>query len=292
MRGLVLAGGGSHGTYEVGVLKRWILEEGRDYEILCGISVGALNTAILSQFKLGLSAQAYSKLSDVWDRVSTSKVRKWWFGWYLASLWKSSIYNSGPLEAWVRQELDEEAIRLSGKQLRIGAVSWESGRYKVVDQTSSHLPEWVLASASFPVFFKPIMIDGEEWADGGLRNIAPLGEAIRAGATEIDVVLTGPGEAGKWPTRSKKVAARACRALEIVMSEILEGDLKEAGLKNDLAKLSGKYKDVSIRVCRPSQPIEVDSLTFDPEAISHMRELGYKNAYDQSDEQILMYPTT
>lgn len=288
MRALVLSGGGSKGAYQLGVLKRWLLEEGRDYEILAGISVGALNTSVLCQAPLGDPHLAYQKLESLWDRVENRRVRKLWFLGYLAALWKPSLYDSSPLEKWVRTELDVKAVQASGRQLRVGAVNWDTGDYQAVTQNTLNLPDWVLASASFPGFFKPIQISGFEWTDGGVKNVTPLGDAIRAGATEIDVIMTGnPYKPNLWhPERKvlgfrlkgRSVLWRALRAVDLALDEIVLGDLKEAGLKNDLAKLGGPYKNVKIRTLWPSRSLGTQPLDFNPENIRRMREIGYKDA--------------
>lgn len=279
MRGLVLSGGGSKGAYQVGALRRLLVDQNRDYDIVCGVSVGALNGAMMCQAPLGSPAQAYGKLTEIWDNVTPNKVWNYRFLWYIAALWSSSVYDSSPLEAWVRRMLDVDAVRASKRKLRVGAVNWRTAEYRAADETSKDLAEWVLASASFPVFFKPVEIEGDEWTDGGVRNVTPLGEAIRAGATEIDVIMTSnPEDRKMWKPKGISALWRALRAIEIALDEVTRGDLKEAGLKNDLARLGGPYKDVKIRLLQPSRSLGVDSLDFDPKGIARMREFGYEDA--------------
>jgi NTE family protein len=64
MRALVLSGGGSKGAAEVGVLD-YLLEQNPDldYDIYAGVSVGALNGAILAEAPL---KESYPKLKDIW----------------------------------------------------------------------------------------------------------------------------------------------------------------------------------------------------------------------------------
>ncbi len=279
MKALVLSGGGSKGAYQVGVLQRWLLEEKREYDIVCGVSVGALNSAALSQAPLGDPEKAYEYLDGVWNRVENRKVRKFWFGWYLAALWKSSVYNSTPLEKWVKSELDLDKIRNSGRAVRVGAVSWNTGDYCLATENSERLADWVLASASFPAFLNPIKLDGEEWTDGGVRNVAPLGAAIRAGADEIDVILcSNPDLPRTWNPKGKNALSRALRAVDLMGDEVIRGDLREAGLKNDLAVLGGAYKNVKIRVQQPNCVLIEDSLDFSPSKVREMRRKGYEDA--------------
>lgn len=281
MRALVLSGGGAKGAYQVGVLKRWLLEEGREYEIVCGVSVGALNAAALSQAKLWDPRKAYEYLDGVWNRVENEKIRRWWFGWWLAALWKPSVYDSTPLEKWVQSELDQNLIRASGRRVRVGAVNLETGEYVTATERRADFTKWVLASASFPAFFKPVSIEGTEWTDGGVRNVAPLGEAIREGATEIDVIMcSNPEVPSKWKVSGRNALSHALRAVDLMSDEIVRGDLREAGLKNELAELSGKYRNVRINVQQPNVILTDDSLDFSPEKVRVMRARGYNDAID------------
>ena len=70
-RALLLAGGGAHGAYQVGILRKLVLEQGLDFDIIRGVSVGALNGAFLAEAPTGagsidnLKAQV-QKLTELW----------------------------------------------------------------------------------------------------------------------------------------------------------------------------------------------------------------------------------
>ncbi|OGW39560.1 MAG: hypothetical protein A2Y97_11820 [Nitrospirae bacterium RBG_13_39_12] len=64
-RALVLAGGGARGAYQAGMLQELVINKGLDFQILRGVSVGALNAAFLAQ----ASTQAGS-LSNLKKKVS------------------------------------------------------------------------------------------------------------------------------------------------------------------------------------------------------------------------------
>ena len=280
MRALVLSGGGSKGAYQVGVLRRWMQEEGRDYDIVVGTSVGAINAAGLCQIELGKPEAAYLHLKKIWDRVNNDKIKKSWFGWHLASLWRPSIYNSEPLRKWIKDELDPEAIASSGRKLRVGAVSETTGEEFIANENTSNLAEWVYSSAAFPLAFKPGLIGGEEWTDWGIRTVTPIGAAIRAGANEIDVITTFNIDLklDRWKPKYRAVAARGLRDLDIMMDEIMRGDFRAVGDRNLIAQLGGPYKDVKLNIQMPSVPISYDSLDFSPETVRMGRDLGFKDA--------------
>src|SRR3954469_2369526 len=277
-RGLVLSGGGSKGAFEVGVLQRLMVDEQLDYDLLCGTSVGAINSAYLAQTPLGQPREAAAKLRALWDTVSTEKVRKNWFPFREASaLFKTSVYDSSPLHAWIRAGLDGNAVRASGRRLRVVAVSYGTGEPFVADERTENLADWVIASSAFPVMLTPVNIGGDLWTDGGLRSVTPLGEAIRAGADDIDVVLASDPFA-KTPFDVKGAHAipqLLLRALDIMNGEVSRADLRIAGLKNDLAELKAEYRKVKIRLFQPAEPLPFDSLDFDPANLKRMMDAGY-----------------
>jgi NTE family protein len=281
MKALVLSGGGAKGAYQVGVLKKWMYEDGKDYEILCGVSVGAINTSFLAQTTLGKPDASWQKLSDLWDQVDTPKVKKNWFPFgVIEALWKKSVYNSAPLQKWVQEGLDVAAVVASGHKLRVTAVSWDTGESFTATEQDPELAKWVLASSAFPVMLCPIELNGQLWTDGGLRNVTPLGEAIRLGADEIDVVICSD-PFGPDPSPAKSKAAfpgLVLRSLDILSDQVMRADLAICGLKNDLSELKPQYKNVKIRLLEPSQGLTDDSLNFDPASLKRMRQIGYEDA--------------
>jgi NTE family protein len=257
-----------------------MLEDHRDYDILCGVSVGALNVTLLSQAALGKPEAAYTRLLSLWDQVENRRIWKHWLVPYVGVLWHRSVFNSGPLMDWVEEETRLEDVRASGRQVRVGAVNINTEEIKLVSQKSERFSEFVYASASFPFFFRPKRIKEHEWTDGGVRNVTPLGEAIRLGADEIDVILCSvPGQGAHWDSpRWPSGLLYVARLIDIMSTEIVLGDLKEAGLKNQLAELGKPYKHVKIRLQHPSESLIDSSLNFAPGEVRRMREVGYADA--------------
>jgi len=277
-RALVLSGGGSRGAFEVGVLQRLMREQQLDYDLLCGTSVGAINASYLAQTPLGQPREAASRLRALWDTVTTAKVRKSWFPFgRVSAFFKTSVYDSSPLQAWIRAGLDAAAVRVSGRRLRIVSVAFGSGESFVADEQTPDLVEWVIASSAFPVMLTPASIRGDLWTDGGLRTITPLGEAIRAGADEIDVVLSSdPFASSSIDVRdAHAIPQLLLRSIDILNGEVSRSDLRIAGLKNDLAVLRPKYRKLKIRLFQPSAPLPFDPLDFDPANLRKMIDAGY-----------------
>jgi len=282
MRAVVLSGGGSKGAYQVGVLKKWMAEDGLDYDLVAGISVGALNAAMLCQTPVGDPKAAWDILNATWSQVSNARIKKSWlpFG-VLGALWEPSVYNSKPLQKWVKSGLDPKKIAASGRKLRVVAVSLDTGDTRVATESSENIPEWVSASAAFPVMLTPIEIEGQSWVDGGLRSITPLGEAIRAGATEIDVILCSSTKLIPPYQPKKHAAIPGClmRSLEIMTNQILRDDLRICGLKNELALRGGPHRQIKLRVLEPQVPeLTPDSLEFTQTIVKKLIQIGYDDA--------------
>lgn len=277
-RALVLSGGGSKGAFQVGVLQRLMGDQQIDYDLLCGISVGAINAAYLAQTPLGRPREAAAKLRAVWDTVTNDKIRKEWFPLgKVEALCKPSVYDSRPLHDWIRAGLEVSAVRASGRALRILAVSLGTGEPFVATEADADLASWVIASSAFPVMFTPASIGSGLWTDGGLRSVTPLGEAIRAGADDVDVVLcSDPFAKSPFdPAGAHAVPQLLLRSIDIMNDEVSRADLRIAGLKNDLSELKPEYRKVKIRLFQPQQPLQFDSLDFDPAHVAAMIAAGY-----------------
>lgn len=289
MRALCLSGGGSKGAFQVGALRRLMIDEGRDYELMTGVSVGALNIAGLAMTPLGDPVKAATWLEDFWrTRVSPDRIYKRWFPFgRLHALWEQSIYNSKPLHELVHAYYMHDLIVQGGRRLSVGAVCMDTGEHRYVEHTDPNFIDWVLASSSYPVFFKPVEIEGKLWSDGGLKRVTPIAEAIKMGADEIDVIVTYnvDNTLSSWGNgRKAAVPEQVLRALDLMNGQIMYDDLRTAGLKNELSQVEDKYRNVKFRLIQPSVGLG-DGLSFEREEIASMIEQGYHD----SENPIVIY---
>lgn len=279
MRALVLSGGGVKGAFQVGVLKRLMGDLKIDYDIICGVSVGALNTAGLAMTPKGDPAFAIAWLEEFWlTRINTSAIYKRWFPFgRLHSLWLKSVYDSSPLINLVKDNLHLDLVANNGRILAVGAVCLDTGEHKFARENDPDFQKWVLASSSFPVFLQPIEINGQLWSDGGIKNVTPLGEAIRLGADEIDVIMcTNTAERTQWDSQKKRaIPDQVIRAIDLMSDQIVNNDIELCGLKNDLAVIDDRFRKVKVRVVMPDNILTKDPLNFDPVRIKEMIDIGY-----------------
>jgi NTE family protein len=279
MKALVLSGGGAKGAYQIGVLRHLLSDLQIHYDILTGVSVGALNATFLAQYSKGQEQQAYTNLRELWLDIDDSKIYKnWYFGllWKLPLLWKPSVYNSKPLWNLVRKNVDTVKIKNSGKHLRVGAISLDTGNYRTWSEKDPDIREGTIASSAFPGMLTPIRIDGQTWTDGGAREITPVHDAINLGATSIHAVNCSPTGLKQVAATELKTLSIAKRVIDIMSDEIDLWDFKVTELHNRLPS-KGK-RVVDLKVVRPTTPLLHDSLDFDPKKIRRNIEQGYVDA--------------
>lgn len=280
-RALVLSGGGVKGAYHVGALMHLLGNLRTRYDIVCGISVGALVGSFISMYKHGEEALASSDLYDLWKTITPKRIYKKWPLGYLQVPFMKSVYNSRPLHELVRGMLDPEKLRTSGKELRVGAVSLQSGKYTLFSQDDPDIVDAVLASSSFPAMLLPVKMKGQWWTDGGIINTAPFKAAFDLGATEIDAILLSPRHDKDNKVEGKVTTLKVAKFSVFEMTEeVLNNDLDRALLINKLVA-SGEDTErryVKMRVLRPKEALIDNSLDFRPEGIRRMIQKGYEDA--------------
>ncbi len=202
-RALVLAGGGARGSYQVGMLDYLVNDRGLDFDVLRGVSVGALNTAFLAQAQRGAGPpaslanlrQQVAALKSLWTNEITgdhSVYGERAGGLAGLAVGADSLYTTDPLWHLIQKHVDVQALQTSGRDFRVGTVSLVSGHYGEWQPSDTHFLRRVLASASIPVVFPfvPFDDDRDVLVDGGVRNITPLSSAFRAEPDEVYVLLT------------------------------------------------------------------------------------------------------
>ena len=190
VRGLVLAGGGARGSYQVGVWQA-LQEMGWEPGVIAGTSVGCLNGAM---FALGLTDVA----RDMWLTINSHDVMALPgdraadpSGVMLRQFVEQGGLDVTPLEGIVQRVLDEDALRAS--PVRFGLVTVELRGLKPRQLTLEEIPQgqlaqYLLASAACFPAFRPRQIDGVEFIDGGYNDNMPIALAARMGAEELVAV--------------------------------------------------------------------------------------------------------
>jgi NTE family protein len=291
MDALVLAGGGVKGAYQAGAIEA-VFESGYRPGIVTGISVGALNAAFLAAHQG--SDQAGARLAEFWVTEVTEPSKFVKKRGALDLLWRvltkqwDGVVDTKPLADVVERVLAPQFPRLGGIQVRVGAVDLRSGALVYTGAESPDFIDAVLASTAEPISMPLRKVRGVPYYDGGLRDIAPLKQAISLGAARIVCVLTQPADVGAFTKKEGDVLNLIDRVLGIVTNEIVENDLDTAQTINSLLLqlplevLAHPYfankRPIPLTVIRPSVAIPVSLDSFTREDIRRMVEQGRQDA--------------
>ncbi len=190
---LVLSGGGSRGAYQAGAW-RALEELGIKFDMVVGVSVGAINGAMVVQ-----NERVFSE--DLWRRIEADEVFAVEAGAqpidYAAEAIKQGGVSSAPLQKLVDKYILDDVIRES--PIDFGLLTVEMPAYKLHylwkdDIPKGQIPDFVVASASVFPGVKPKEIDGKHYVDGGAGNSMPIHMAVEHGATKVVAIyLKTPG---------------------------------------------------------------------------------------------------
>ncbi len=282
---LILSGGGARGAFQVGAEKYAREVKGYQWDIIAGVSVGALNGAMLAMHR-------FTRLIELWDHISDSQV--YTGGFNLVALVKilfgaKSFYGNEPLKNMMQREFEAGRIL---DDLHVGAVSLISGEYVQFTRESLELSKAILASASIPVVWPPVDVSADHPAmvDGGVRNITPIGDVLALEPDEIVIINCGNEKPTSRPEAASNVLSIGMRALDIMQNEIFLNDMKDFLRINALVKEASQQGVVlhhpqSGRPLKyfPCQVIEPDSelgdvLDFSQKSIQAALKAGVRRA--------------
>ena len=213
----VLAGGGSLGAVEVGMLKE-LLAWGERPAMVVGASAGAINAAFFAGDPTSAGA---ARLERLWCDLKRSDV----FPFSLANLLgllrqRDHLVDSHGLRRLLERHLPYLRLEDAGLPVHIVAADLLSGDEVVL--SAGPVVDAVLASAAIPGVFPPVDIGGRLLVDGGVANNTPVSTAIALGATRVIVLPTGFACAlQKAPSGA---VARAMHALGLLVARQLVHD--------------------------------------------------------------------
>jgi predicted acylesterase/phospholipase RssA len=196
-------------------------------------SVGGLNLLFYLQDQIDL-------MISTWSNIKRSDVmaRRYW----PLLPWRSSVYSSAPLRELIDKHIDIFKLRRSHIKAIVHAVECGSGKVRRVTQHSNRFADWVLAGASLPCVFEPVLIDGRWWQDGGIADNSPMGPLIDAGCDRIIVLHCHPNKASA-PHRGKPPSVKK-------QAGMLLGQFMRAAQNPDLERLERINKLVRAGVSR------------------------------------------
>ncbi len=307
--GLVLTGGGARAAYQAGAilaLGEILPPTAMPFQSLCGVSAGGLNAVFLGAWRGGLE-EAGHRLRELWLELSPERVfrtdgarmigigTRWMRDLSAGGLFERSRINylldASPLRDFLRERLALGELRrnIASGALRgfaVTATSYATNTAVTFFDGAPDIDPWVratrvgvrtqirldhvMASASIPIFFPPVRIQGAWYGDGSVRMTAPLSPAIHMGADRLLVVgvrrWRAPAELQpvRHPARREELAPGqiAGTLLNAVFLETIEADVERLEMVNrivsrlppETARAEG-LRAIPTLVLRPSRDL-------------------------------------
>ncbi len=246
---LFLSGGGWRGAWGAGILNGWTLSGERpEFQIVTGVSTGAL----MSTFAF-LGPDYDATLQRLYTQLEDKDIFRNRF--ILSLPFSSSLKNTAPLRALIARHLTDAVIRRVADQrhraLLVGTVNLDTSEFTVWDLTKmareaerdprcfEKYRRVVQASASIPVLFPPVDLDGALHADGGTRQNVFAETAVPQLRRRFLSIMP-PDTEPVTPTayvivNGKLVAEKQCvddrvlkigvRSIDLLTTEVLIGNL-------------------------------------------------------------------
>ncbi|QNQ82252.1 patatin family protein [Lactobacillus sp. PV037] len=137
--------------------------------------------------------------------------------------------------------------------------------------------EWIKASASIPVFAKPVEINGNHYWDGGVSDSIPIDFFPRFGPTKQVVITTQPRSYRKTPGKHQRLYSRIFKDYPAVKKQVLN---RAVNYNATLDKMKKLEKGGEMLIIAPPEPLKVKTFKNSPQAIQNVYEIGVKTAYD------------
>ena len=296
-RALVLSSGGAKASWQVGACEHLIVERRYWFDVITGVSAGAVNGATLAQAHDPKELESeLAHLRSVWLGIRDPDVyrRRWRGALGVALGRRPSLYDTSPLRRVLETHIDPLRVATSPVRLRVGYVDLLSGQYRTAGNDHPALRDVVLASCSLPLLFPPTpLANGQELGvDGAIGTSTPLFDALTALAElppsgdepdEVWVVVTPPrGRFPEPPARSRP--AMALRSLSRLIDGLVDG-LIDGVLARGIKQAAGTgvlARPVNVRVLHPREELRGVSLRFHPERSQAWYEDGLRTAREVS----------
>ncbi|WP_028456362.1 patatin-like phospholipase family protein [Chitinilyticum litopenaei] len=251
---LFLQGGGALGAYQLGVLRHMQEKHLLPVHMVAGVSIGAVNTAVLVGARdpdpLAALETLWQKLTvpnipfapqfveenlALWGNPHMSRLRH---DVWNASRW-TSIYSPDPLRELLHELVDFDKLNASETIVQLSAVQIESGEIVTFTNRNGQriTADHVIASLSIPPMFPAVEIDGKHYWDGGLFDNAPLGAMINGLPADSDarfIIVNLFPLKGQVPQNLQQVQDRMT---EIIFSNKVLGDMARMEDLNQMVEL-------------------------------------------------------
>lgn len=306
-KALIISGGGAFGAYGVGTLAAL----DKDYDLVGGISTGALMATFVTLRKWDVLKEAYTSVTNesIFDRkwyrphVFTKKGKLNIFSIFYVLINRmfgrrnslNTLATSNNMKKLINKFLTEEdfnTVKNLNKEVVVGAVNIneypsEVHYFSTDNESYEDFKDWCWASANAPfvtTLLEKKWYDKEddkwymgEWTDGGLTEIAPFDYVLQKGISEIDIIMHKEKPVKEKERKlSEDLLENVERSVAAMRHDII---FKDGKLNEILAKFA-KDNKVKITVYWLPRKLSANSMVFDKAQMLSWYEEGFNTAFD------------
>lgn len=281
----MISGGGSKGAFAGGIAEYLIRARGLRYGLFVGTSTGSLLIPLLSIGEIKKIKKIYTSVtqSSIFSNCPFIIKKD-------GEAFKTGINHLGIIRMFLKgaktfgdssnlrvlikeilSEKDFHRIRSHFVDVVVTVSNFSTNRveYKVAkDFNYEDFVDWMWASSNFIPFMSLLEKNDQEYGDGGFADLVPISEAIRRGATEIDVIVLKTEK----PRISKKKTTNALqlttRVFDFMLDQIANDDIT-------IGRLVGAHKKVTLNFYHPPELLTENSLVFDPQLMKKWWQEGF-----------------
>ncbi|HET7848565.1 MAG TPA: patatin-like phospholipase family protein [Pseudolabrys sp.] len=216
----VLAGGGSFGAVQVGMLHS-LAARGIEADIVVGSSVGSLNGAYYAG---NPSQEGVERLAAIWRSLRRRDVFP--FGWRTIAGFlyrRDYLVSADGLRALVDDNLPYRNLEDARLPIHIVATNMLTGATVILSEGSA--AQAIVASAAIPVVFPPVRFGNLYLVDGAVSSNTAVKVAVAKGARRLIVLPTGYACALDKPPAG--AVASALHAITLLIARQLLSELQE-----------------------------------------------------------------
>lgn len=294
MRALVISGGGSKGAFAGGVAQYLMQELLHTYELFLGTSTGSLLISHLALQKIDKIKEVYTSVNQdsIFSNcpftiqkkhgVHTIGIDHWNVlkNFYHGSKTFGESHNLLQLIKNTLTIAEFENLKGGPKEIivTVSNLSLNQVEYKSInDYSYEEFCEWIWISCNYTPFMSLVRKNGCEYADGGLGNMVPIEEAIKRGATEVDVIIlqTEVSHLNRLP--SKNAFSLLTSMFEFMLDRIEHQNIR-------IGKYVANHNDAIINFYYTPTVLTTNSLIFDKDKMTAWWESGYNFAKHKNAE--------
>lgn len=266
--GLVLEGGGLRGMFTNGILDVF-MKNGIRFDAVVGVSAGVLFGCNYKSNQPGRALRYNLRYKDNIEYMSWKSLIK--TGNYVNERF------SYHLLPYMLDPFDFNEFKKNPMRFYAVCTDIERGCsvYHEIDDANGIGMRWMQASASMPVFAKPVEIDGRYYLDGGITDSIPLKFIQEKGFKKNIVILTQPAD-----FRKKKAHVGLIMKLLLnrypMVAELMAR--RHVMYNNELDYIHSELKKGDTFLICPDEKLDIGRLSMKEDKILRVYEAGVEKA--------------